>query len=457
MTSLRCYRLPVAEVALFRHFFDSNLLVLSCDHIICFMTNKYSQSSAPRWSRFEKLGANREVVALSVARMADALGNSILIIIIPLYVADVSHRFFDLPVPVLVGILISLYGLIAALMQPVMGAVSDHLGRRKPLIQAGLALMCLGTLAFMAAGEFYHLLLLRFVQGIGVATTIPAAMAIMAAATKRQTRGASMGIYSTLRLIGFSTGPILGGFVKVHFGFDAAFLVGAGFVLIAMLLVQLWVQEIPIEKPSSSVRRKVRILDRQLLEPGILSAALSTFLLAMTFSMVTTLENEFNARLGMNALGFGVAFSMVMVSRLLFQVPLGRLADIIGRKPLVLGGLLVLAPATVLLGYVATSSQLILVRFLQGVGGAGIAAPAFAVAGDLAQSGGEGRQMSLITTGFGLGIAFGPLLAGLLSVVFFELPFIIGGLMCIGGMAVVARHLPETVGHHRSWFRSQAR
>ncbi len=404
-------------------------------------------------NRFEKYGFSRGVLAISFARMADAIGNSILIIIIPLYVAELSHTHFDFPVPILVGILISIYGFVASIMQPIMGSVSDKLGRRKPLIQIGLLLMLAGTLTFMAADEFYHLLGLRIMQGIGVATTIPAAMAIMAAVTRRQTRGASMGVYSMLRLVGFSSGPILGGFLKVKFGFDAAFIVGGGFVLLAMIMVQLWVHDINNTNSTTSAKG-FKMLDRALMQPGILSAAVATFLMAVAFSMVTTLENEFNAKLGMNALGFGVAFSMVMISRLIFQVPLGRLADIIGRKPLVLGGLLLLAPATALLGWSATSTQLIGYRFLQGIAGAGIAAPAFAVVGDLAKEGGEGRQMSVVTTGFGLGIAIGPLLAGLLSVVFFELPFVVAGMMCLGGMWVVYRCMPETSAGSKVWFKS---
>ncbi|MEJ2364615.1 MAG: MFS transporter, partial [Deltaproteobacteria bacterium] len=86
-----------------------------------------------------------------------------------------------------------------------------------------------------------------------------------------------------------------------------------------------------------------------------------------------------------------------------------------------------------------------LTRLFQGVASACIAAPAFAVVADLSQSGGEGRQMSVITMGFGLGLAAGPLLAGLLAVLFFELPFLVGGLMSLAAALIVLRYMPETV------------
>ena len=42
----------------------------------------------------KSIGASRAVLALSIARMADAMGNSILFIIIPLYVAKLPAIFF---------------------------------------------------------------------------------------------------------------------------------------------------------------------------------------------------------------------------------------------------------------------------------------------------------------------------------------------------------------------------
>lgn len=389
------------------------------------------------------LGINRGVLALSIARMADALGNSILFIVIPLYVAKLPHPFFDLPVPVLVGILISIYGLINSLLQPLTGALGDRFGHRKRLIQLGLGVVGMGTLCYIFAGRFLDLLVLRTVQGIGLALTVPASMALMSTLSKRETRGSSMGVYSTLRMIGFAAGPITGGFLQVHFGFNAAFYAGAGFVFLAVLLVQLWIKDIPIESRRSG-DPPFRIIDRSLLTPGILSAAMATFLTAVAFSMVTTLENEFNARLNMNALGFGIAISGLMIGRLLTQVPLGRLSDSIGRRPLVIGGLILMAPSTILLGEATSMLQLSLLRISQGLASAAIVAPALAVVADLSTAGSAGRQMSVVTMGFGLGIALGPLIAGVLVVAFFELPFLVAGGMSLIGAWVAFRRMPET-------------
>jgi MFS family permease len=392
----------------------------------------------------ERLGVNTTVLAISVARLGDAIGNSILIIVIPLYVAKLPAPWFPFPQSVRVGILISLFGLMNAILHPVLGAVSDSLGRRKPLIMAGLLVMGVAVLAFTWVSRFASLFLLRGLQGIGASLTIPASMALMASATEKQSRGGSMGVYSAMRMVGFAVGPLLGGFLHEIYGFNATFYAGFGFILLGLIVVMIYVHEKPVEVDESE-RPPFRIIDRDLLGAGILGAGLATFIMASDFSMISALENNFNARLNQTAIGFGIAFSALIVSRLIFQIPLGWLSDRIGRRPLIIVGLILMAPATAFLGEVTTTFQFTWLRVAQGLASAAIAAPAFALAGDLSTAGGEGRQMSIITMGFMFGIAVGPLLAGFLAVLSFSLPFWVGGALSLVIALVVYHYVPETV------------
>jgi MFS family permease len=394
--------------------------------------------------KLENIGGNRVVIALSAARLGDAIGNSILFVVLPLFVAKLPAPLFPLPETVRVGILISIFGLVNALLQPFAGAFIDRIGRYKPFIMGGLVFMMFATLGFLIVTSFSGLLIMRSLQGIGVALTVPAALALMVSASQRQTRGGSMGIYTTSRMIGLAIGPLIGGALYDRFGFDTSFYAGAAFIIVALVLVQLWVKEAPAKTVKTNPGR-FQIIDRKLLTAGILGVAFATFVMASDFTMMSALENQFNAKLSMDAFLFSIAFSALLFSRIFTQVPLGRLSDHIGRKPLIIGGLLVLVPSTALLGYASSVMQLTILRLIQGIGSGAVAAPAFAVAADLAQSGGEGRQMSIVTMGFGLGIALGPLLAGILAVYSFTLPFNIGALFTLISAWVIYRYIPETV------------
>lgn len=401
------------------------------------------------WIR-NSLGLNRTVVALSIARLADGVGNSILFVVIPLYVAQLPHKLVRFPEPLMVGVLLSVYGLANAALQPFTARLSDRVGHYKRIIQAGLGFIGLATLAYVFARHYLDLLGLRIAQGFGLAMEIPPTLALLAIVTRRETRGGSMGFYTTLRMLGLTLGPLLGGFLHDRFGFNAAFYAGAGILFLAIVIVQFGVADVRIESPAAAAPAP-RYIDWSLLTPGILSAALSTFLMASAFTLVTTLETQFNQRLAIGAFDFSIAFSALMVGRLLFQVPCGRISDFIGRKPFVFCGLLLMAIATGFLGEVRSLLEFTLVRFIQGIAAAAIVAPALAFAGDVAHGdsqGRQGQQMSIVTMGFGLGIAFGPLLAGALSIFFFELPFWVDGGLCLAGAVVVYLFMVETVGEN---------
>ena len=90
-----------------------------------------------------------------------------------------------------------------------------------------------------------------------------------------------MGVYTTMRVVGFGIGPLIGAVLQVHWGFPAAFYAGAGFIFIAILLVHYWVR-ISRRSRRRARSRRFRIIDRGLLTPGILGAALATFVMACT-------------------------------------------------------------------------------------------------------------------------------------------------------------------------------
>ena len=394
----------------------------------------------------ERLGVNRVIVALAFARLTDAIGNSMMAVVLPLYVANLPSPLFNLSTPLLVGLLISFYGIVNTVLQPVMGVLADRVGSRKRVIQIGLLLMSLGTLSFVLADQYSHLFLIRGLQGIGVAMTVPATLALMTSASVKGTRGSSMGVYSTARLVGFAAGPLLGGFLFDQFGFVTVFVVGAALVMLGLGLVTRWVNEaeLPV-RDLPVVPGPFKVFDREIWSKEVMGLGMATIAMTVSYSMLAALENEFNAKLAQTAFGFGFAFSGLAVGRLLFQIPIGRLSDRIGRKPVIIGGLLAMAPATIFLGYATTTGMLAMGRFLQGVTSAAISSPAFALVGDLARSGGEARQMSVVSTGFFVGAAIGPLIAGGLVGYWFQLPFVVGAVLLILGAVLVYRVVPETI------------
>ncbi len=140
-------------------------------------------------------------------------------------------------------------------------------------------------------------------------------------------------------------------------------------------------------------------------------------------------------------------YSWVLTASMLAStaaVPLvGKLSDLYGRKPFLMGGIALFMVASVVTGASQNMMQLIIFRALQGLGSGTIMASAFATIGDLFAPAERGRFMGMFTGVFGVASVAGPLIGGFLTdnwgwrwVFYVNVPF---GLLAL---AVLAKGLP---------------
>ena len=110
----------------------------------------------------------------------------------------------------------------------------------------------------------------------------------------------------------------------------------------------------------------------------------------------------------------GLAIGVYGLTQALLQIPLGSLSDRIGRRPVILGGLLVFVMGSVIAAMAESIHAVILGRILQGAGA--VAAAILALAADLSRERQRSKVMAVI--GISVGAAFmlalvaGPIIAG---------------------------------------------
>jgi MFS family permease len=421
------------------------------------------------------LGTDPRVLTLGFARMADALGNSFLIIVLPLYIASgqislegivgVEILGFVLREETLIGLVLSLFGLVNSLGQPYTGRWSDRSGKRRAFVLAGLTLFGIGSAAYPFVSTYWSVLLARAFQGIGAALTIPATVALVNDYARSDSeRGGNFGIFNTFRLIGFGFGPIIAGVVitgglssegvvtyeifgRALSGFDAAFAVAVAGAVISFALVALLIDDPPAaeEAANKDLSIAIRGPDGRGLD-SVFVLGVGTFLMATTIALFATLEGPIRARLDESTLFFSVQFAAVVIANVLFQVPIGRASDRFGRRPFIVAGFVVLAPSVFLQGIVTDPWTMLLARFVQGVAVALVFAPSLALAGDLSAERGSGTTLSVLTMAFGFGVALGPLASGVLfNLGGFATPFFFGGVLSLLALALVYSEVEETL------------
>ncbi|MFJ4223724.1 MFS transporter [Microbacterium sp. NPDC089695] len=119
------------------------------------------------------------------------------------------------------------------------------------------------------------------------------------------------------------------------------------------------------------------------------------------------------AEIGFDAIVISAVFAVYAIALLLALLTAGSLSDHVGRRPVVIGGLLLLAGSMVLFWHADTIATLVLARILQGAASGVLIAALSAAALDLAP-GGRSRTAALWNAlSPGIGLALGALVAGI--------------------------------------------
>jgi len=407
-----------------------------------------------------QFAVDRRVLALAFARMADGIGNSFLIIVIPLYIASdvVGGATFGLEEAMIIGIILSLFGFLNSSFQPFTGRLSDRFGRRKLFILIGLGGLTATNLSYVFAESYLSLVVIRALQGVSVAFIVPASIALVNELATTDDRGGNMGVYNTFRLLGFGTGPIAAGAVvnlgpytlptgPTISGFDAAFYVAAITAAVSYLLVTVLITDPEATKANAGADLSIAIRDptgRNLLDP-IFTLGVASLFMAAAIALFATIQPQVNARLEQGATWFGLQFAAFILAQILLQTPIGRACDRYGRRPFIVGGMALLIPTTLVQGFVTSSEVMFLARLAQGIAGAMVFAPSLALAGDLAGEGESGSKLSVLTMAFGFGIAIGPLASGGLIGYGFAYPFVFGTVLAAVGTVLVYTQIEETL------------
>lgn len=409
----------------------------------------------------EILGSDSRVVVLALARMTEAMGNSMLVIALPLYIASgaLGGGAFGLTQAFFTGVILSTTGLMSSLGQPLTGRVSDWLGRRTPFVLGGLGVRTAALVGYLFAPTNAALALLRAVQGVGSAFTVPAALALVSEYSSTGNRGGSMGIYTAFRLAGSLVGIFAAGLLLSTPTYDLPQLgtvgkfplvlgTAAAGAALSTVLVGLFVDDPEETEPLDQRGLLVRIFsddDGRTLDP-VFVGGLSALLFGISISMIETLQPMINQRLAQGSFMFSLQYGGLILALVLFASPFGTLGDRFGRRPFILGAWFLLVPATAVQGFAVTSTGMLVTRLLQGIAAAMAFAPAVAMVGDFAEqeNSGAGTQLAVFSMLLGIGLAVGPLYSGLLVQFGYPVPFVTAAALATAAAALVYTQIPET-------------
>ncbi|HEU4683396.1 MAG TPA: MFS transporter [Nitrospira sp.] len=184
---------------------------------------------AEMWRGFALVARNTKVLITSMTDGAKMIANGALMAFLPLYGVAAGLN------PGEVGLLFTVQAFTSFFSKPIMGRVSDRVGRI-PLIMLGLVICAVTFVAIPHVSLFATLLCLSAGFGFGEAVVSSSSSALVADSSEFKTLGAGMGMQGTIMDIGHASGPLLAGLLIANMGYAAAFGVIAGVQLAAAAL-----------------------------------------------------------------------------------------------------------------------------------------------------------------------------------------------------------------------------
>jgi len=153
----------------------------------------------------------RPLAVIFIAIVLDAAGIGLIFPILPSLIAEVTQKGDVAPY---IGVMTALYAAMQFVFAPVLGALSDRLGRR-PVLLISLTGAAVNYLFLAFAPNLFLLLLGRAIAGLTSANTSVAA-AYITDISPEEKRARRFGLLNAMFGVGFIIGPVLGGLLGDH-------------------------------------------------------------------------------------------------------------------------------------------------------------------------------------------------------------------------------------------------
>ena len=296
---------------------------------------------------------------------------------------------------VAVGVLEGMAEATASIVKVFSGVLSDHFGKRKPLMIAGYALAAITKPIFPLADSVAWLFGARFVDRVGKGIRGAPRDALVADLTEPRLRGAAYGLRQALDSVGALLGPLLAVLLMLVYADQMRvvlwFAAIPAFIAVALLIV--FVRE-PERQPQLAARKRLSWSDARLLPRRYWSVVL--------LGAVFTLARFSEAFLVLRAQDAGLQVSFVPMVMIAMNItysaaayPAGAAADRLPARTLLRVGLAFLIAADLVLAFAASPLGVLAGAALWGVHMA-------ATQGLLAKLVADTAPAALIGSGFGI-------------------------------------------------------
>lgn len=346
------------------------------------------------------------LVTLYIISFASFTSLSWLFPVIPYYAGNLGISISD------TGLIVSVFSYVNAIFIVPAGIISDRWGRRIFLV-SGLVIAAIAPFLYPLVHDMPMLYVIRIFHGLGSALLIPSALALVSDITGEGGHGKAMGWFTASSQLGLMTGPLAGGFILEHFGFQAAFYSCSLMPLLALLFISTRMHALP----HTPVHRKPMELHswQWLTSGGALISIVALIMTAIGSSSISTFIPLYIKQFSISESGAGIIITSCYLSSAALRIPAGTMSDRFGNVPLILAGTALCAAGIVLIPCFHGLFELAIVSLVFGLG-MGFSMPAaLSWLAQISPPHKRGLAMGLGSASFQVGLALGSTILGVIS------------------------------------------
>jgi MFS family permease len=332
------------------------------------------------------------------------------------------------------GLIVGMYGLSQMLLRIPVGVVSDRLHKRKLFIVFGLAFSTLAGVGILVSQQLTWILLLRALAGAAAATWVDFTI-LFASYYKKEETTRAMGTITLYNSLGQMIGILGGGALADVYGWEAAFLLGAGVGVIGAVAALFIVEKFDPNEQPITVQGVAQVAsDRILLTVSFLAILFQL----LTFATVFGFTPVYAQALGATKLDMGVlTFCSTLPTALAAWIGGRHLARRIGERSVIVLGFALSGIFTVLIPATSSFWLLVVTQALAGFGRGFTTPVLMALSIKHMDTGRRATAMGFYQAIYGFGMFAGPYLMGLLGdSLTLKQGFLIVGLLGCGAAAL---------------------
>jgi DHA1 family multidrug resistance protein-like MFS transporter len=288
-------------------------------------------------------------------------------LIFPVFAPFVRSEF-TAPV-LLVGLSVSGYFVVRMFSEFPIGALSDRIGPRKPLL-LGRLLAIAGAFLCYNATEVWQLIIARALWGVGDAAFFCIGMSYVASLFTANRRGRALGMFQAVEMIGSLVGQSVGGFTASVIGIRTNFLLSTALGVIALVMVSMVRGERhnSASNPGGSIIPSRQLLSTILNRQVLLACMINFFGMMRNNGVTSTLLPIYVTEvLSIPLTQYGLIISASTIGSVSGNIFGGLLSDRVGRKKTLTLGFLIGTATTFSLSIAGSFLQFIPVMFFNGL------------------------------------------------------------------------------------------